>query len=383
MKLLILPLLLACTLSAQDGAGIDFLEKPFAELIAQAKQENKLIFVDAYTTWCGPCKMMTAKVFPDQRVGEVYNARFINAKFDMEKGEGPGLAKRYSVSAYPTYLFVNGDGELVHKGLGYIPIPALLELADAAVSDESLGALGARYAAGERDPTFVNKYARVLTDNYEQARADRVVNDYLDGQSDWSTPEHLALLLASPGEVGDKRMRYLLEHAGAVDAATHTGATVTAVQQVLVNAYHRSHRKRNLVAPAEIETFYAEEAGPLGAQLLAQYRLIYYERQDDMEQYVPAALTYYAAYPSTDYTELNSLAWTFYEHASDPGHLAQAIRWAEASIALHPYYANLDTLAWLYQKTGQQEKAEEAARRAITYAKAEELDYSDTEKIFE
>ncbi len=383
MKLLIYSLLFTCTLTAQDNAGITFLEKPFADLLAQAKTEDKLIFVDAYTTWCGPCKMMTAKVFPDQRVGEVYNERFINAKFDMEKGEGPVLAKRYSVSAYPTYLFVNGEGELVHKGLGYIPIPALVALADAAISDESLGALGERYAAGERDPVFVTKYAQVLTDNYEQGRADQVVGEYLDGQADWSTPENLTLLLASPGELGDQRMDYLLEHAEAVDAVTHSGATVTTLQQVFVNAYHRAHRKRSLVPPEEIEAFYADNAGSLKERLLAQYCLIYYERKNDMEQYIPAALRYYTTYPSTNYTELNSLAWTFYEHATAPEHLALAIEWAEASVALHPYYPNLDTLAWLYRKTGQQEKAEEAARRAITYAKAEELDYSDTEKIFE
>ena len=383
MKPLLLLLLLSFALHAQQGSGITFQEKPFEDLLAQAKQEDKLIFIDAYTTWCGPCKMMTAKVFPDQRVGEVYNERFINAKFDMEKGEGPGLAGRYSVSAYPTYLFVNGDGELVHKGLGYIPIPALLELADVAVSDESIGALSDRYAAGERNPAFVKMYAQVLTDNYEQERADAVVRDYLADQPDWSTPENQSLLLASPGSLSDKRMQYLIANAESVDRNLGKGSVAGTVQRALVNEYHRANRKRSLVPPAEIEEFYTENAGPLKEQLLMQYELIYYERQDDMERYLPAALAYYAAYPSEDYTELNSIAWTFFEHASDPQQLAQAIAWAEKSVAINPYYPNLDTLAWLYQKTGQQEKAETTARLAIEYAKSEELDYSETEKIFE
>ncbi len=383
MKPLLFLLFFATTLGAQELTGITFVEKPFDALLAQAKQEDKLIFIDAYTTWCGPCKMMTAKVFPDERVGEVYNKRFINAKFDMEKGEGPGLASRYAVSAYPTYLFVNGDGELVHKGLGYIPIPALLELADAAVSDQSIGALNARYAAGERDPAFVKTYAQILTDNYEQVRADQVVGDYLDGQSDWSIPDNLSLILASPGDLGDKRMVYLIEHAEAIEGKVGKGSVAGTVQRALVNGYHRSNRKRSLVPPDEIEAFYTENAGTLKDQLLLQYALIYYERQDDMERYLPAALAYYSAYPSQDFTELNSVAWTFYEHATDPDQLAQAIQWAEKSVDINPYYPNLDTLAWLYQKTGQQQKAERTARLAIEHAKSEALDYSETEKIFE
>ncbi len=49
--------------------GIQFEHITFAEGLAKAKAENKLIFVDAFTTWCGPCKMLTSKTFPDSAVG--------------------------------------------------------------------------------------------------------------------------------------------------------------------------------------------------------------------------------------------------------------------------------------------------------------------------
>ena len=383
-----LPLLLFLTLwvssaFAQSSSGIVFEEATFASLLTQAKAEDKLIFIDAYTTWCGPCKMMTAKVFPDSAVGEVYNARFINAKFDMEEGEGPGLAQRYSVAAYPTYLFVNGDGELVHKGIGYIPKPALLELADVAVSDASLYALGQRYAAGQRDPAFVMQYAQVLTRNYEAQRADEVVEGYLDGQADWSTDENLALLLASPGAVGDKRMVYLTEHADEIESRLGSGTVVNPLQRVLVNTYHNAHQKRSLVEPRELSAYYRQHGGPIADRLIEHYALTYYEREDKMDEYLPAALAYYTAYPSDDYTELNSLAWTFYEGTDDPAQLAQAIEWAEQSVAIRAYYPNLDTLAWLYKKVGQDKKARATALLAIEAAKAEELDYSATEKILE
>ncbi|THH36513.1 thioredoxin family protein [Neolewinella litorea] len=383
MKYLILLTFLSLTLSAQEGEGIVFVEKPFEELLAQARAEDKLIFIDAYTTWCGPCKMMTAKVFPDPRVGEVYNERFINAKFNMEAGEGIGLAQRYAVVAYPTYLFVNGEGELVHKGLGYIPVPALLELADVAVSDISLGALEHRYRTGERDPAFIGTYAQALAASNEEAKADRLVGDYLATQDDWSKPANLRLLLTSPGQLGEKRMNYLIENANLVETALGKGSVVQTVQRAIVNAYHRQNRKRSLVPPAEIASFYAENAGQLSDQLLSGYELIYYEREGNMDKYLPLAMKHYSSYPSEDYTELNGLAWTFFEQSDDPEQLARAIEWAEKSVALRAYYPNLDTLAWLYYKTGQQEKAEATATRAIEHAKADSLDYTATLKIFQ
>jgi thiol:disulfide interchange protein len=105
-----------------QNAGIQFFHGTFAEAQAKAKAENKLIFMDAYTSWCAPCRYMAANVFTDQSVGEYYNAHFVNIKVDMEKGEGPELGRRYNVNAYPTFLFINGStGEVALRSLGGKP----------------------------------------------------------------------------------------------------------------------------------------------------------------------------------------------------------------------------------------------------------------------
>lgn len=103
-----------------SAAGIQFETGTWAEILAKAKQQNKYVFVDAYTTWCGPCKWMDKNVFPTAEAGEYFNKNFVNAKIDMEKGEGLEIAKTYSVQAYPTYLYVDGDGNLVHRVVGSI-----------------------------------------------------------------------------------------------------------------------------------------------------------------------------------------------------------------------------------------------------------------------
>ncbi len=67
--------------------AIQFQDIPFKDLITKAKKENKIVFIDAYASWCGPCKMMEKNIFTQKAVGDYYNANFVNARIDMEKGE--------------------------------------------------------------------------------------------------------------------------------------------------------------------------------------------------------------------------------------------------------------------------------------------------------
>ncbi|WP_273446115.1 thioredoxin family protein [Neolewinella agarilytica] len=370
------------SLSAQEkGGGMEFVEKPFEELLAQAKAEDKVIFIDAYTTWCGPCKMMAAKIFPDATVGTVYNERFINAKFDMEKGEGPALARRYNVVAYPTYLFVDGNGDIVHKGLGYIPQDKFLALADVAVSDNNLGALNARYKAGERSPEFVKMYAQTLTDVYEQERAGEVISVYLDSEKDWSSPEIMTMILDNPGEPGDKRMIYLVEHADAAIKTAGSASYMMTMQRSLITKYMRDAGVRALPPAEKMETVYTKWAAPIRGRLMAHYGMLHAEQSRDMDAYVPAALAYFNAYPSEDAYELDKAAWSIFENSEDMAALKVALTWAIKSVELEESYNSLDTLARLYDKVGNRAKAVETAKKAIVIAKEAGVPYEDTEEL--
>lgn len=106
--------------------GIAFQNLPFADALKMAQKQKKLIFLDAYTSWCGPCKMLDKGPFKDETVGEFFNQNFINLKKDMEQGEGTSIAQKYRVSAYPTLLFIDGKGEVRHVSLGYKTSPELI-----------------------------------------------------------------------------------------------------------------------------------------------------------------------------------------------------------------------------------------------------------------
>lgn len=98
---------------AQDGTN--FRHISFKEALEAAKNENKMVFVDCYTEWCGPCKMMATQVFPEEACGKFMNEKFVNVKFDMEKGEGKGLQKSFKCQMYPTFIIFDANGKEVNR----------------------------------------------------------------------------------------------------------------------------------------------------------------------------------------------------------------------------------------------------------------------------
>lgn len=107
--------------------GIQFSDLSFDEALKKAKEEKKLVFMDCYTTWCGPCKLMSDQVFNRKEVGDYFNKHFINLKRDMEKGEGKLLAERYGVDAFPTMFLLDSNGNVVYKLLGAQDMKTFLE----------------------------------------------------------------------------------------------------------------------------------------------------------------------------------------------------------------------------------------------------------------
>ena len=110
MKKIALALMVMLAANFTFAQGIEFFHGKFDDALAKAKSENKLLFVDFYTSWCGPCKKMTKEIFTKKEIGDFFNKNFINLKIDAEKGEGPALAKKYKPKGFPTMIFFNPDG---------------------------------------------------------------------------------------------------------------------------------------------------------------------------------------------------------------------------------------------------------------------------------
>jgi thioredoxin-related protein len=111
-----------------SGQGIKFFEGSWHEALQLARKENKIIFVDAYTPWCHPCKKLKKDIFPQKAAGDFYNANFINMSIDLEKWRGLVFTLYYDVNAYPTLLFIDPDGKAVLESKGFKNVTRLIKL---------------------------------------------------------------------------------------------------------------------------------------------------------------------------------------------------------------------------------------------------------------
>jgi len=183
MKKIVLAVFMAA-MALSLSAQINFREGGFAEALEAAKSENKLVFMDCYTSWCGPCKLMASKEFVQEKAGEYFNPRFVSVKIDMEKGEGVELRKRYDVNAYPTLLVLNVKGELLCRHAGYLSVDELIDFAENGVKGGGLAGMHKRYAAGERSSEFIGEYLALLDDAAMSGTIRSVADDFLKDKTD-------------------------------------------------------------------------------------------------------------------------------------------------------------------------------------------------------
>ena len=200
------------------GGGVKFEDCGFAEILAKAKKENKLVFMDCYTVWCGPCKMLSSQVFPLKTVGDFFNAHFVNIKMDMERGEGKNLAKRYNVKVFPTLLILDAEGNLQHRFTGLRAPQILIAEAKRALSDSTAyGPVKAKYEAGDRTPVVVTEYLKnlVSVDGMTEEEGRAKAKEYFDSLSEDRKMDVGMLAFYSNFAVGDPKgemASYFLKH---------------------------------------------------------------------------------------------------------------------------------------------------------------------------
>lgn len=189
-------LLSAIAINAQ---GIQFFEGSWAEVLDKAKSENKLIFVDAYTKWCGPCKRLQNTVFPTKEAGDFYNQNFINFKIDMETQAGIEFGIKYPVGAYPTLFYINHKGEIVYSNVGSADVSRLIELGKKAILGfNDSPELENEWSNGNRDYDLVLKYVKSLV--LKSKPANKIVFEYLKPSPEISKEQKAVLLFESTSE---------------------------------------------------------------------------------------------------------------------------------------------------------------------------------------
>jgi thioredoxin-related protein len=373
MKKLLTIFFISIVSLALNAQGIQFFEGTFDEAKALAKKQNKLIFMDAYTVWCGPCKKMTKDVFPVKEVGDFFNPNFINMKVDMEKGEGTQIARTYGINAYPTLLFIDGKGEVVKLVKGMRGPEALIQLGKEvlAPNPSMVAQLEAKYAAGDRTTVFLREYIKTKGKFGE----------------DFTEPMQTFINKLSPTEKLEKEnAEFLLDYS--------TDLYSPAFKEVLSNEKHfktnfseKFETKLNQLVNVAVNdavqendankmkqaTAYLKQAKTSNyAEETRWYEVYFYGKTKQWNNYAKAAEKYIPKYKSKDPKTLKEIAWSYYMHVDNTASLKKAEKWITQAINIENTYENNLTHAYLLYKLQQYSEAEDAVEYAIILAENNE-----------
>ena len=244
MKKIILSLVALFAFTGVFAQGIEFEYGSLDEALAKAKKENKIVFMDCYTTWCGPCKYLAKNIFTQKEVGDFFNKNFVNVKMDMESEAGKPLMAKYNVSAFPTLLWLDADGNIQHKTVGAGDAKALLVTAKTAVDPEnSWGALNKKFVAGERSAAFLQNFISISSKAgfdtktaaeayYSTKKLEQLIN-----------AEDMELIVSTVKSASDEKFLFVLKNKAKFYAVSEKAKVDQFIEQTMSTELNMAMRK--------------------------------------------------------------------------------------------------------------------------------------------
>lgn len=377
MKKTLILLLLTITLSAvaQEGGIVFEKDTVFENVLARAKAENKLIFIDCYAVWCGPCKFMDANIFPDEAVGKYHNDNFINLKYDMEQPYGIKIKARYEVKGYPTFLYIDGNGDVVHRGIGSTPDAAsFLELSKSAMdSDNNFKGISTKIEKGDRTAKTIGQY---LTLNYRAPNTLTLLTEHFNliGHEERFSADSWGLFNEHLSAIDSEPFLFILNHRERYSTLYGKKAVDDKISEAFSVVYNSAPEKYEALKSIDPVIFNYNK-------LMMDFRAAYssYQREKSNAGLWTAYLAKaneYLLNADAPNAHLNMVAWNIYENYEqfkDKKALQKAAEWSAKSIAREPdNFSYLDTYAHIQYALGKKKVAIQTQEKAIALARSKQ-----------
>ncbi|RFZ92229.1 DUF255 domain-containing protein [Mucilaginibacter conchicola] len=374
---------------AQDK-GVNFQNNlTWAQVKEKAKKENKFIFVDCYTTWCVPCKVMAKEILPQPELSSYLNDKFISIALQFDKTkQDDGTTKRWhkevkrieaeaKVDAYPTYLIYSPDGQLVHTIVGGSPDAKtfLTKLQEGIDPKTQLVNMRKQYADGDRTPGFLHTFANALMQSWDP-QTKEVINQYLATQTDLLTKENARFVMIATGKSTDPGFKALLNNEAGFDKMTSPGLGSMIAEGIMFDEivlhlvrtdgkkevrggmyFYTGEINKNVnwdEVHAKLKAVYPDYAD----EVLVKSKIRYYRDLSDWPKFAEQAAAYTKQYGKNHY-QVMTYANDIMLFAEDKVSLTEAATlakpYATTADAGNEWY--VDVYAQLLYKLGQKEQA--------------------------
>jgi thioredoxin-related protein len=383
----VLTLCLYIAVSAQDS-GIQFVKgMTWQQIQGKAKKENKFIFMDCYATWCGPCKYMEKNIFPLKETGNAVNPNFISVSVQLDTSKRDSdttkgwyanahiIATTYKVTAYPTYLFFNSEGKLVHRAVGSTQDAGqfISYTKDALNPNRQYYSMIGEYERGNRDTVLLESLGQQATGNGDALLADSVLKAWFSAIKDPFTKERLEMIAQITKKSGDPGFGLFNHNSAKIDKIEKPDFAETVVMNIIIQENETIIRlfKDSTAVPDwnQISQEIANKYNPDYAnRILTWVKVPYYKMKKKYDVYGSSLITYLKEYGEhAEGVQLNNYAWEIFEYCTNPEDLAFGISCSQRTLTGNQKLnaGFLDTYANLLYKSGQKEEAITQESKAV------------------
>lgn len=358
---------------------VGFVTGSWQEINDRAAKEGKFIFVDAYTEWCGWCKVMDKEMFTDPDVAPLINENFIPVKIDFEDSLGIILAMKFRVWGYPTTLIFNNYGQLTGKFSGYSQDhKRFLEFlkTNLEIKDERVFAFDSRQLDMPYPEFYTNMF--IKGDNRKKTDKEKIL-EYLKSQDDLFSEVSWSVLLRF------NLPEYIDHVTGNIDQYTNmygkdetTDYIYDVIYRYLDDAVDSAREESYHKALKLCDKLDNPEENRISVSMN------YSEMAGDWRGYSMALGSYIDLKGFENHMNINNACWTLYENTDDPEILGKACEWMQKVTSIQPIWMYLDTYAALLYKSGRLDEALKIADMAIEAGeKEEQKDLSSTKELRE
>jgi thioredoxin-related protein len=402
------------------GKGIHFTQGlSWQEILQRAKAEKKMIFIDCFTTWCGPCKLMEKTVYPQEKVGAFFNKNFLCVKVQMDKtskdddfvrswyNDALRIEKTYSIDAFPTFLFLSHEGVPIHRASGGFSVDKFLLIAADALNPETQSyTLATKYNPENMDTAEMKKVAlsirrsapelagkialayflklsvREISNNENlhllrlfsnhpsiQEFATKYI-DHLD-KIQMSEPNNIDIITAFVRSSKDKGFKFLYANVAKADSVKNIGREYKTwfaknyidaiIEQEEVEPFLReANEKQKIPDWKKIKAQIANKFNTEYAdRLIIKGKMMWYGGQKKYEEYCKYVVEYMEKFGKVLEFDFgcNQYAWVVFKYSEDKQKLKKALGWSIRSILINPDGMWMDTYANILYKLGRKLEA--------------------------
>ncbi|WP_417369555.1 thioredoxin family protein [Gelidibacter japonicus] len=352
------------------------IDQDYNEALTIASKENKLIFIDFYTTWCAPCKKLDKLVFQNDSIKQILKKDIILLKYNAENDTVFNLSKKHHVSSYPSGLILHKDGYILNRKYGF-PGEDFKSLSNNVLAfiNESVNLNKKdKILKGYSNKIDASKYPKFYVDYINRTNTKinpSEVNDYFNATKDIFSEEYFSTLLYFAYNASDNIANTTLENRNKYLTLYGKTDVETLMYFLTSGKFERAIKEKNRKKYEEAVSFAKTGLSKEWTDdILPSFEKDYLKAQNKWNEVFEINKTL-KDNGKFDNGYVNNFCWQVYQGCDDKEVIQKSLKWMEEVTDEEPTYEYLDTYAHLMYNSGNKSETKRIAQLAIEAAKKE------------